>query len=97
MTEDEVEKCDSCYCIVSVLTLLHLFVYSTLLVSLPFTQTIGPALVQVAAPSFSGYIAVSVREQGGLMYLVGTWSTSGFSANDLRDDLIYDYSYAVGK
>jgi len=82
---------------VPVLTLPHPFVYSTSLASLPSTQTIGPVLVQVAAPSFSGNIAVSVREQGGLVYLVGSWSTSGFSANDLQDDLIYDYSYAVGK
>ena len=57
----------------------------------------GPISVQFDAPSFSGDIAVVVQERNDVIYLVGRWNVSGFSADDVQDGLIYSYSYAVGK
>ena len=54
---------------------------------------IGPILVEVDSPVFTDHIAVSVKEHVGTKYLVGQWDKSGFSATDL----IYRYSYAVGR
>ncbi|KAI0242789.1 hypothetical protein LSAT2_011095 [Lamellibrachia satsuma] len=59
-------------------------------------ETIGPVLVRVEAPSFSGDIAVSVQQQGSSTYLVGRWASSSFSASDQQEGLTYGYSYAVG-
>ena len=57
------------------------------------SQVIGPILVEVDSPVFTDHITVSVKEHAGTKYLVGQWDKSAFAA----ENLIYRYSYAVGR
>ena len=57
------------------------------------SQVIGPILVEVDSPVFTDHIAVSTKQYAGTRYLVAQWDKSGFADKDL----IYRYSYAVGR
>ncbi|KAK2183533.1 hypothetical protein NP493_308g03123 [Ridgeia piscesae] len=58
-------------------------------------QVVGPVMVQVDAPTFSGDIDVCTRRYHGVLYLVATWNSSSLSPAVSRGYL-YSYSYAVG-
>ena len=60
-------------------------------------QVVGPVMVQVDPPAFSGDIAVSTQQHGDVLYLVARWNSSSLSAAASQGDLLYSYSYAVGE
>ena len=54
-------------------------------------------LVEVDAPTFLGDISLSVQQKDGVEYLIAKWDRLSFEASELKDGLLYDMNYAVGK
>ncbi|XP_078616240.1 uncharacterized protein LOC144884660 [Branchiostoma floridae x Branchiostoma japonicum] len=59
------------------------------------TKVLGPYIVDVTPPTFSGQIKVSLEQQDKQQMLVGRWEEDAFFETD-GDDALITYEFAVG-
>ncbi|CAH1258773.1 Hypp2075 [Branchiostoma lanceolatum] len=61
------------------------------------TKVLGPFIVDVTPPAFSGLIEVTMEEQNGTQSLVARWDSSPTSVHDIDDTgRFYKFEYSVG-